>query len=255
MVGNIVFSGRLGNRMLQLAGAAVVARHLNLYMSDRWINFHNPGVDMDDFLKHFELNSELFCIGAAFKEPVIQITNNDFTLNHDINSYVPGYYEFHEVFFQDKQFVNAHIRTIQQVFRCKIPVEKKTDQVLVHCRIGDVRPPMTATPEFYDQALQQLHFAGGTIVTEAVNEPFIQQLAVKYGLNIQSLSPAETLAYSHGFDNLVLDQGTFSWWLGVFSQSNQVLRYVSPESHSFCPEFSLDHWKLITYSETINNAA
>lgn len=254
MVGNITFSGRLGNHMLQVAGAAVFAEQLNLYMSEQWINFPGPGIDMDDFLNYFELNPELFSCGIYHEEPKYLVTDRGIENNSDLSTYPQGCYSF-ETYFADKKFLNKYINTIHRVFQCKKPIEKKPRQILVHCRIGDVCPPMTATPEFYNMALEQMEFTGGVIATEVVNEPFIQDLCKKFGLHAQCFTPGETLAQSYGYDSMVLDQGTFSWWLGVLGQAKQVIRYVSPPERSFCPDISLDHWKLIPYTETINNHA
>ena len=245
MIGHITYSGRLGNRMLQLAGAACLARQLHLYLSNTWFNFSAPGVDHADFCKHFDINSDFFNCGNQYQEPVVHVDNNYFMLHPDFALYSPGYYHFGEIFFQNKLFTNKYWQWLSQVYVPKMPVHKKQNQVLVYCRIGDVRPPMTATAKFYEQALGELSFDGGTILTEATQETFIQQLSQKYKLDIQYLSPAAALYQSMHYDTMVLDEGSFSWWMGILGQPKQVIKYVSPPDHSFCLNFALSSWKQI----------
>lgn len=246
MIGHIKYSGRLGNRMLQLAGAACMARQLKIYLSDAWFNFAAPGVDHQDFCNYFDINTDFFNCGAQLHEPIVHMDNAYFQLHPDIELLAPAHYELNEVFFQNKIFTNKYWHWLSHVYQLKKPIEKIPNQVLVYCRIGDVRPPMTATPEFYAQALSQMTFQGGTILTEATQEPFIQQLAQQHGLTIQYLTPGQALACSMQYERMVLDEGSFSWWMGVLSQAPQVIKYVSPPQHSFCLNFALDAWKQIS---------
>lgn len=245
MIGHIKYSGRLGNRMLQLAGAACLAKQLKIYLSDSWFNFEAPGVDHQDFCKHFHINKDFFNHGSQMHEPTIYMDNNFFMLHPDFELLNPGYYHISEVFFQNKTFTDKYRLWLSQVYQPKTKIQKLADQILVYCRIGDVRPPMTATPEFYEQALSNIQFKGGTILTEATQEPFIQQLASKYNLNIQYLSPGEALAHSMQYDKMILDEGSFSWWMGILSQASSVIKYVSPPNHSFCLNFAPDNWTQI----------
>lgn len=245
MIGHVQYSGRLGNRMLQLAGAACLARHLGIYLSDAWFNFAAPGVDHEDFCKYFHINPDFFNCGAQLHEPQVHLDNDMFQLHPDLQQLQPGHYHLHEVFFQNKIFTNKYDHWLSQVYRPNAPTEKIPHQVMVYCRIGDVRPPMTATPEFYHQALQHMQFDRGIILTEATQEPFVLQLAKQYDLQIQYLTPGQALATSMQYEHMVLDEGSFSWWMGMLSQAPDVVKYVSPPQHSFCLNFAPDAWKQI----------
>ena len=79
MIETCLHQGRLGNRILELLGAGVLAQKLNLYLSPEEIYLGNPtrtgqGIDIDNFISTFYLNPKLHQ-GRVVTEPVVNMDN------------------------------------------------------------------------------------------------------------------------------------------------------------------------------------
>ena len=195
MIESISYGGRLGNRILQVINAGLLARELNLYLKHEEINLGNPewGIDMDDFKNTFELNSDLF-LGRQLEGPEIRLGGN--ISNIDLST------------FQEGRYVNVDIcnsidPSLQGDFFAKYFNMMKTillfkekpiynEGVFVHCRIEDISPPRTATYEYFDYCLSKINKPG--VISKATpGHSIVKDISKKYDLEIICKPPSETI--------------------------------------------------------------
>lgn len=261
MIESIFQYGRLGNRMIQLITAGLLAKELNIYLSPEEINLGNPAlnnypsyVDMDDFKNFFYINPKLH-EGRKIYTPEIQLTNGMNIENINLSTLPLGKYK--EVNICGSIHHNLQCDFFEKYFdeMKEILLFKKSviynEGVFVHCRIEDssiekvrdqtiqpIGPPKTASYEYFDYCLSKIN-KKGVISTASVDNPLVKKLCNKYDLKIICLPPAETIWLASGYEYQVLDAGSFSFNIGVFGRAKQKYMYWPPPEHSWTGNFPL----------------
>jgi hypothetical protein len=121
--------------------------------------------------------------------------------------------------FQMRNFVIDYKSEILSHFNLKY--ENKPNQVFVHVRLGDITHTNPGL-EYYRTALNKLNFESGYIVSDSPENNIVRSLIQEYNLEFYDNSPIKILEFAKNFDNLVLSKGTFSWWIGLLSKSNNI---------------------------------
>ena len=229
MIETCLHQGRLGNRILELLGAGVLAQKLNLYLSPEEIYLGNPtrtgqGIDIDNFISTFYLNPKLHQ-GRVVTEPVVNFTDDMCIKNMDIETYGIGNYKLVNASFQIPAFIAKYYKEFRNVLLPLNPVKQNTG-VFVHSRVGDVMPPRTATYEYYINCLEKINPSHGVFSTEdADRHPMIKEISKKYNLEIIYKKPAENILYGSSFEHLVLDAATYSFIIGLLSNARTKFIY------------------------------
>lgn len=240
-------SSRFGNKLLIVAGACIVGKKLNLYIpADQcltlggWLLQH---AWKNDFLNNFSINED-YLKGEKINEPTINIDADWVSKNLDVSLWQRGRYLVDESSLTQHQFIVKYGSEYKNVFNITQPIICK-EGVFVHFRGGDQQQPSVGTYEFYKEALTRLNAKTGHLSTDgmSLNHPMVNQLAQEFNLTKVPFeySPVQTLMFARGFKDMVLDRGSYSWWLGTIGQPKRVFCYVPPVNYSWGANTHLAH--------------
>lgn len=242
MIDSVIYSGRLGNRMIQVITAGLLARELDLYLKPEEINLGmslGGLVDMNDFHKIFYLNPDLQN-GKQLNEPVIKLDGG--IKNLELSTFPQGKYVEVDV-------CNSIDHSLQGDFFAKYFEEMKNillfkenpiqrEGVFVHCRIEDIGPPQTATFEYFDYCLSKIN-KPGVISTASPSSNIVKEISKKYGLEIICMPPAESIWIACGYSDLVLDAGSFSFLMGILGRASTKYMYWPPPQYIWTGNYPL----------------
>jgi hypothetical protein len=106
--------------------------------------------------------------------------------------------------------------------------------------------------QYYVDAIERLYQSGchgGYITSDSLQHPDVQFLLEKYKLKLYTSDvPVETLNFGKNFNNLVLSEGTYCWWVGVLSNATNV--YYNDRRNTFAWHgdiFVYPEWKPLSY--------
>jgi len=247
----VKWSGRLGNRMLQHAGACVLAQssgnklqNLNFDLAD--MSHHYP-----DFKEYFLCNPKHIQIvesknSLGFFGGDSNIIDDDWLKDHYKNlSLPPGGDYLYTGTFQVQEFLIRYYKEIVSVFQPVKPLEPQ-EGVLVHARLGDVSIERSGTYEYYKKVLTQLECTGGYITTDPMSrhDDIIRKLQQEFNLQLYCDTPSKTLNFARGFNTVVACTGTFGWWLATLSNAKIVYSYDIPKEYAWHAQiFNMPNWK------------
>lgn len=120
------------------------------------------------------------------------------------------------------------------------------DDVLVHYRLGDIELNDLHLPlSYYDNLLSEIKFNKGYIISDSLNSDNCKYLIQKYNLHpFDDENPAKVINFAKNFNNLVLSDGTFSWWIAFLSDAKNIFYGKSDKVWTINNIFS-DEWKQI----------
>lgn len=217
-----IFPGRHGNNLFQNIGTSIISKKFDLEV----VKYSNPNIFKifglklhngkrklqnlvivsDDGLDFFGKTKEKY---LSLRE-LLEMQSIDFGVRYE------GY-------FQDRWFVENYENEIRSHFDLTYTERNKKD-VFVHVRLGDVADRNPGY-EYYEKCLESIDFETGFISTDDTRHPLINKLCEKYNLQLYVNDPIGTINFAKDFSNLVLSEGTFSWWIGFLSKSENI----------FCP--------------------
>lgn len=240
----IIWQGRVGNRMIQYAAAAILSEHTKLkILNSPYDIFINKYQGYENFLDYFNIwHCPYEC---QVQTPVIDLTDNLFLTYGTLKNITlpPAYYKFDGV-GQLNDLLVEHTHFIRNIYKPKQLVEKK-EGVWVHARLGDVDLHRSGTVEYYRKVLTKLNCKEGVITTDgmSVDHDLVKTLMKEFNLKLECSSPIETLINSLAYSKKVLSSGTFSWWMGVLGDNDVVYYYDVPENLRWhLPIFNRPDW-------------
>ena len=227
---SINYEGRAGNNLFQYAAAYIFAKKFNLSVNSNVIE--NP-FDIP------KLN------GDSHNSPTIIVTDNNFLQLLQSEKIIPAHYRF-SGFFQLKDFVINYRDEIISLFNLSYDKPPK-DEVFVMYRIGDIQGSRQMLPiEYYQDALNSIQPKGGYITSDTPEHQNVIQLSKEYNLKLYNNEPLETINFGKNFNNLVLSEGSFSWWVGVLSESENI--YFNQRERFWHGDiFVFPEWKSLQY--------
>ena len=249
---------RLGNILFMRCAAWVFA------------NKHNYLLDMPDTLPYFKNKpDDPQPVSTGFGEPwcslkiktnsgtkkiteptIIVNSNNLIPLLEDQN--LPDAHYYFRDYMQVKDFILNYKEQIKDFFVLNYtPVDP--NEVFVAVRLGDATNSRARLPRaYYEDALTRLYdegCKGGFITSESINHPDVIYLKDKFGLkSYVNHTPMEKINFAKNFNNLVLSEGSFSFWMGYLSKAQRV--YINDRRHLWCWHediFVVPEWRRLCY--------
>ena len=249
---SIKHNGRLGNHLFQNVAAFIFAKKFNLSLNT---------ISVDSQFNLPQLN------GSVYTNNKLIVNDSNFLELLNSETIEPRHYIF-DGFFQIKDFVLNYREEIKSLFNLSYDKTDK-DDVFVMYRIGDIEGLRQMLPiEFYQNALNNLSSKKGYITSDSPSHPNVIKLSKEFNLTIYNDTPSETINFGKNFNNLVLSEGSFSWWIGALSNSKNIYYnqrerfwhgdiFVFPEwtplHYDWTPECVVSNNKLIC-DKIINNS-
>ena len=229
------FSGRYGNILLENIGYSILSKKFNLS-----VYYSN-----EDRFKCLGLN--LYKGGRN----ISNITNyQDDTLMdllsiNDMNNGI-----FYNGNFQVKEFVLQYRNEILNHFNLEYRNQDNED-LFVHVRLGDVKS-VNPGINYYRNCLNNIKFKNGYISSDSIDSQLVTTLVNEYKLIKFIDDPIKTIDFAKDFKNIILSKGTFSWWIGLLSRSDNVMYPKEKEEWPNPPHwhgniFVFDEWKGIEF--------
>ena len=207
----INYGGRLGNNMIQYSAA-------RLFSNKHKIKLITPPINGDiNFTSLLKSNDDTD--HQSYQNTTQIVNNNNFLSLLEMNDVPKQHYVFSD-YFQFEEFFTKYDNEIKNLFK---EDKTKRDGVFVHYRIGDIMNLKNMLPiDYYLDALNRINVNGGYITSDTPDHPNVIDISQKYGLEILNLDPLSTIDLGRKFDNIVLSEGTFSWWIGQLSDANTI---------------------------------
>lgn len=228
----IDYKGRLGNHLFQYAAACIFAKKFNLQI------FNEPPKINFDVIK-------IPCLNFQFNKKTIEVNDENYMSLISLSEIEKINYKF-TGYFQLKNFILNNKDEIKSLFDLKYD-KNNNKEVFVSYRIGDIANIRALLPlEYYQECLIKLNCNKGYITSDTPNHPNVKKLSQEFNLEIYENSPEETINFAKNFDNIVLSEGTFSWWIGFLSQANNIF-YNERERFWHGDIFVFPEWKKLNY--------
>lgn len=252
------YYNRLGNLMFMWAAAAMFCKkhNLKLNMPRTLPMFKNKPDDPEPVSTGFgepncSIQPEYEFGTRCFEHPVITVDNKNYMALLESESLPDARYYFQD-YFQNKEFLLKYRNEIKAVYKC-IVTSRDPKEVFVAFRLGDATFSRARLPRaYYDEALTKLYEQGcngGYITSENIDHPDIVYLINKFGLKPYSNhTPLEKINFAKDFNNLVLSEGSFSFWIGMLSNAENV--YINDRRHIYSwhgDMFVFPEWKRLCH--------
>ena len=224
----IEYKGRLGNNLIQhLAGYYFSIKH-NLKF-----NNHN---------KSFEglINYNNYIEGEIGSD-IVNINDTNFITYLEMDNIEIKHYKFNG-FYQTKDFLEKYENEIKSLLNINYS-EVDDNSLFLHYRIGDIQLTQGFLPiEYYENILDNTKYDVGYIASDTITHEYCKRLINKYNLKPINYSPLETILYGKNFKNIILSEGTFSWWIGFLSDNSNIVCNNNRE-YKWHGDIFFDRWK------------
>ena len=238
---SLTYDGRLGNNLIQYFVTYFFAKKFNLY--------HNvkPFFGQSNWGKYF--NIKIHNQGDIGNE-IFYVNDDNFLELYNQDALPLKHYMFIG-FFQYKNFLNDFRDEIKNILNINYtPIDNS--QVFIHYRIGDIADDRRMLPiEYYEDAISKINFNSGYISSDTIEHDFCKKLISKYNLiPFNSNSPIDVINFAKNFKNIVLSDGTFSWWIGFLSDNSNV--FCNERNYKWFGDIFLNDWYRLYWDYDIN---
>lgn len=231
----IKYNGRLGNKMIMYAIAHIFSKRFNQKICSEL-----PGYpclinkNAYDVKHQIDIEINTGNIFSIYSEESVDknLVINDFFQSREIALYFKD--DFIKC-FEDKNYdlINATI---------------------IHYRIGDLSTlyngeAMIGLP-YYEKCLSYIKEGPIYITSDSPDHDNVKYLIDKYDIRLLDLNPQETINYASKFKNKILSLGTFSWWIGLLGNQNNIYYPVQKNYYNWFGDiFVYDNWQSVNENE------
>lgn len=248
---------RLGNIMFMWAAAGIFCKKHNFFlnMPSTLPKFKNKPEDVAPVSTGFGESTCSIQVKKQFggrycDDSTITVTNNNYLSLLESDYVMDAHYYFQD-YFQLEEIARQR-DFLKQIYKCKIN-KRDSKEVFVAFRLGDATFSRARLPRnYYDDALTRLYDSGckqGYITSENIEHPDVQYLIEKYNLKpYVNHIPLEKINFAKDFDNLILSEGSFNYWMGALSEATNV--YINDRRHVYTWHgnvFIYPEWKRLCY--------
>lgn len=207
----INYGGRLGNNMIQYSAAKLFSKKHKIKLVTQPINGE---INFTELL--LPTNDEDHKINQY---NTLIVNNNNFLSLLESQIVEDRHYVFSD-YFQIENFFSNYNNEIRKLYK---PCKEKKQGTFVHYRIGDIVNSKNMLPlNYYLEALNRIGIKGGYIASDTPNHPNVITLSNQFGLEVFNDNPINTIDLGSRFNNIVLSEGTFSWWIGHLSNAKNI---------------------------------
>jgi hypothetical protein len=207
----INYGGRLGNNMIQYSAAKLLSNKHKLKLVTPPIN---GDINFTELLLLSDNNEH-----KSYQQNSLIVDNNNFLSLLESDIIENRHYVFSD-YFQFEEFFSNYGDEIKKLY--KEDYEQK-EGVFVHYRIGDIVNSKNMLPiDYYLDALNQIDVKGGYITSDTPDHPNVITISNQFNLDILNINPINTIDLGRKFNNIVLSEGTFSWWIGHLSNAKNI---------------------------------
>jgi hypothetical protein len=219
--------GRLGNNLFQYFFGYILAKQLN---TDFNTLFKLPV----SFIPNKEKKATVFdlIVNELYTKDKIQIEINGALIDKNIQLIAKEIKKYNAKnilvngFFQDINYYLPHLQEILSLFKnseeCKhIKNQTDLDGTGICIRKGDIAGTCFELPdEWYLKNAEKFKDTSLYITSDQINHPLCQQIIKNYNAKVIEGSAIQTILTLSCFKNLILSQGTFSWWAGILCEGS-----------------------------------
>jgi len=251
----VCYGGRLGNNMFQYAAGYIFAKK-HQYKIDTPASFGAPyygGNFFNDFGKFFNIDTSFG--KYEFKEPEYPfyiIKDPNLMDLMSIETVVPGHYIFQD-WLQIKEHVLKYRKEMKEMYNPQY-LERDPKEMIVVVRLGEIAGWRAALPlEYYIDAIERINFTKGYITSDSMEHPIVTSLIQKYKLiPYYQKDPLAKLDFAKDFNQMVLSEGTYCWWIGALSRAETIICNNRNDVHHWHGDiFVYPEWTKLHHDRTI----
>lgn len=223
-------SGRYGNQLFSYFFGRILSDELRFKLYGKNTYDINYDLDQSDY--------------SSYESPIYNIDDNNIdTFNSVISDKSPkkiivsGY-------LQKKEIYIPYRNKIKNWFNLKsFTISEKN--VAMHIRLGDLTQTfygdhINLLPlEYYEKALSLIDFDKLTICSDSPNHPMVNYFIKKYNANIFYKNEKDTISFLASHNNLILSQGTFSFWANFFCEGKKIINAIPKTGWNSDPNSNL----------------
>lgn len=247
----IKYIGRTGNNLIQYFSAYFFCKKFNIPFNvpqECPVNWLDMSLGVIKWGEIFRVNPDDFIVTGV---PKLQhksyiINDSNFNTFYYQNNFDASVIERFDGYFQNKDFLFSKQNEIKKLLNIKYDNAINKNDVLIHYRIGDLESQNLYLPlTYYENILSEMKFDKGYIISDSLGHGNCQYLIDKYNLiPFDDESPINVMIFAKNFNNLILSDGTFSWWLGFLSRAENIFHGKSNQIWTLSNIFS-DEWEQI----------
>ena len=223
--------GRFGNQLFPYTVGRIISEKLHFKLS-------GPTNTDPEFLLHkidLSYNNPNY---SSFSEPIQQLGDHsrsndlchpDFNIFDVINDKTPRCIILDGYFQRKKFLIPFRDDIIKWLNPIKYPINE--NDVALHIRQGDLYTPNNCKHllpvEYYEAAINSVNDRGNiTICTDSPDNQLITYLRQKYNATIFNGDEFESISFLSSHNNLILSQGTFSFWSGFLCNGKNIINAI-----------------------------
>jgi hypothetical protein len=222
--------GRFGNQLFPYFTARIISENLKFKL------YGPTEADREFMLRGIDLNYDQ--PGYAHHDAPVQHLGNhslsddfchpDFEIAEVINDNTPRKIIL-DGYFQRKKFYIPFRDNIKKWFNATPYLTNNTD-IAIHIRLGDLLCPNLRKhllpTEYYEEAIRLCLPGKITICTDYPEHESIQYMLKKYNASIFNDTEKNTISFLSAHNNLILSQGSFSFWSGFLCDGNNIINAI-----------------------------
>jgi hypothetical protein len=217
---------RLGNVLLQNAGLSILAKKFNYSAS----GYNNFAAIQQLNMKLFSGSIQKLNCALYQDDRLYDLVTGPDTIDHGI---------IYKGFFQDIKFLNLYRQDIINLF--DIPSPSPNNDLFVQVRLTDAER-FNPGIEYYKTAINQTRFENAYIASDSIESPIVKELINTYNMNVYDGSDIDTIKFGRQFNNIVISNGTFSWWIAMLSQAQRIFYPKTAHTTTFHPDIYFLDW-------------